>query len=261
VTDYSAYWIGRLAKRYNEDGPAGMHNRQHTTSRRAAPLLSDAQQEELRQALSGPGPRRGPLERTHRGRVDDRPAGPTGLTLSRLGLPAAAQAQTASWTPSATPCVGRSGGARDLQKKLKPLLGEVATALPQASVELWAVDEHCIGLKPLLRRAWSPAGPRPTRWCSTASPGYGSSASCIPPRAAPSSTWPRRSASSASKSSWWPLPARWDRAAQADRARARPSGWHTSPTLRVPEHVHLLFLPPYSPKLQPAEHLLGSGGR
>ena len=33
---------------------------------------------------------------------------------------------------------------------------------------------------------------------------------------------------------------------------------HTSERLRVPsqpEHVHLLFLPPYSPELQPAEHL------
>jgi transposase len=25
--------------------------------------------------------------------------------------------------------------------------------------------------------------------------------------------------------------------------------------VRVPEHVHLLFLPPHSPELQPAEHL------
>jgi DDE superfamily endonuclease len=33
------------------------------------------------------------------------------------------------------------------------------------------------------------------------------------------------------------------------------AGWHTSAKLRVPEHVHLLFLPPYSPELQPAEHL------
>jgi transposase len=33
------------------------------------------------------------------------------------------------------------------------------------------------------------------------------------------------------------------------------AGWHTSTRLRVPEHVHLLFLPPYSPELQPAEHL------
>jgi hypothetical protein len=32
-------------------------------------------------------------------------------------------------------------------------------------------------------------------------------------------------------------------------------GWHTSVRLRVPEHVHLLFLPAYSPELQPAEHL------
>ena len=33
------------------------------------------------------------------------------------------------------------------------------------------------------------------------------------------------------------------------------AGWHDSPKLRVPEHVHLLFLPPHSPELQPAEHL------
>jgi hypothetical protein len=56
VTGYSAYWIGQLARRYNEQGPAGMHNRQHTTSRRAAPLLSPALQEELQQALAGPAP-------------------------------------------------------------------------------------------------------------------------------------------------------------------------------------------------------------
>lgn len=33
------------------------------------------------------------------------------------------------------------------------------------------------------------------------------------------------------------------------------AGWHASRKLRVPEHIHLLFLPPYSPELQPAEHL------
>jgi hypothetical protein len=32
------------------------------------------------------------------------------------------------------------------------------------------------------------------------------------------------------------------------------AGWHTSAHLRVPDHVHLLFLPAYSPALQPAEH-------
>jgi hypothetical protein len=33
------------------------------------------------------------------------------------------------------------------------------------------------------------------------------------------------------------------------------AGWHASPKLCVPEHVHLLFLPAFSPELQPAEHL------
>ena len=33
------------------------------------------------------------------------------------------------------------------------------------------------------------------------------------------------------------------------------AGWHASARLRVPEHVHVRFLPPYSPELQPAEHL------
>ena len=33
------------------------------------------------------------------------------------------------------------------------------------------------------------------------------------------------------------------------------AGWHDSPTVQVPAHVHLLFLPAYSPELQPAEHL------
>jgi hypothetical protein len=56
VTGYSAYWIGQIAGRYNAQGPAGMHNRQRTTSRRTAPLplLSAEQQEELRQTLAGP---------------------------------------------------------------------------------------------------------------------------------------------------------------------------------------------------------------
>ena len=33
------------------------------------------------------------------------------------------------------------------------------------------------------------------------------------------------------------------------------AGWHRSPQVRVPEGVHLEWLPPYSPELQPAERL------
>ena len=53
-TGYSRYWIGQIARRYNEQGPAGMQNRQHTTSWRPAPMLSVELQVELCQAIAGP---------------------------------------------------------------------------------------------------------------------------------------------------------------------------------------------------------------
>jgi transposase len=52
VTGYSPYWIGQIAKRYNQQGPNGMQNRRHTTSYRPPPALTLAQQEELRQTLA-----------------------------------------------------------------------------------------------------------------------------------------------------------------------------------------------------------------
>jgi Homeodomain-like domain len=52
VIGYRAYWIGQIAKRYNAEGPTGMHNRRHTTSYRPPTVLAPALQEELRQALA-----------------------------------------------------------------------------------------------------------------------------------------------------------------------------------------------------------------
>jgi transposase len=33
------------------------------------------------------------------------------------------------------------------------------------------------------------------------------------------------------------------------------AGWHTAPNLAVPDGIRLVYLPSYSPELQPAEHL------
>jgi transposase len=52
VIGYRAYWIGQIAKRYNEQGPEAMQNRRHTTSYRPPPVLSLALQEELRGLLT-----------------------------------------------------------------------------------------------------------------------------------------------------------------------------------------------------------------
>jgi transposase len=55
-TGYSRYWIGQLARRYNEQGPTSIVDRRRTDSRRAPSLLSAQQQEDLRAALQGPAP-------------------------------------------------------------------------------------------------------------------------------------------------------------------------------------------------------------
>ena len=55
VTGYTAYGIGRIARRSNEQGPAGVEDRRQQT-RTARPLVPEALQEELRLALQEPAP-------------------------------------------------------------------------------------------------------------------------------------------------------------------------------------------------------------
>jgi transposase len=81
-TGYTRAWIGQIAKRYNAEGPAGMVNRQRTTSWRAPRMLSAAQQEELRAALAGDAP--DGAKRWHARAVAD-------WMAKRLGRPVATQ--------------------------------------------------------------------------------------------------------------------------------------------------------------------------
>jgi transposase len=55
VTGYSVNWVREVARRYREEGPAGVGDRRHHNPG-AAPLLDAAQQEQLRVALGGPAP-------------------------------------------------------------------------------------------------------------------------------------------------------------------------------------------------------------
>src|SRR5258705_8010236 len=55
-TGYTRAWIGQIAKRYNAEGPAGMVNRQRTTSWRAPRGRSAPHQEEPRGASGGRAP-------------------------------------------------------------------------------------------------------------------------------------------------------------------------------------------------------------
>jgi transposase len=132
----------------------------------------------------------------------------------------------------------------------------VATACPQACVERWATDEHRIGRKPLLRRLWASIGQRPTAvvqhrdaWryvVGFVQPASGrtrfhlATSVSIPLFEAELAAFARQAGASPGK----PIVLVLDRA-----------GWHTSLRLRVPDHLHLLFLPPSSPEVPPADHL------
>jgi transposase len=253
VTGYSAYWIGQIARRFNEVGPEGVQDRRHRF-RTGNTLLSEARQQELREALLGPAPGGDHwCGRTvaawideHVGRHVPRQVG--WRWLRRLG---------AKWRkPRPRHIQADPAAQRGFKERLRPLLQQVATAFPRSRVELWAVDEHRIGLKPILHKVWSlddqrPIAPVEHRFAWRYLVGF------VHPASGHTIFQLATSVSIALFET--------ELAAFAAAARAGPdkqivlvldrAGWHVSARLQVPEHVHLLFLPAYSPELQPAEHL------
>ena len=142
-----------------------------------------------------------------------------------------------------------------MEKKLPQRVKELEIKLGKP-VRLWAMDEHRVGLKPVLRRDWFPwweVPIAPVNWQFKWFWVYG----FVEP--------------SSGESEWWLF----DRAetqimscllevfvkAQGideehpallvlDRA-----GWHTTEKLEIPAGLYLEFLPARSPELQPAERL------
>lgn len=123
-------------------------------------------------------------------------------------------------------------------------------------MELWAEDEHRLGLRPILRVVWAPKGQRPV----------------VPVR--PRYQWLYVTAfvhPETGETSFWLVPALtreiFERVLGAFAEEqglgedkrillvVDQAAWHTSEELTVPQGLTLEPLPPYSPELQPAEHL------
>ncbi len=132
----------------------------------------------------------------------------------------------------------------------------IQQAYPEAEMQVWATDEHRVGLKPILRKVWARKGKRPVarvqhrfQWLYVLAFVHPASG--------------RNEWQFASGINTTMMSAVLDAFAKA--VGAGPSrrivlvldqaGYHTSPQVQVPEGIHLVFLPPYSPELQPAEHL------
>jgi transposase len=252
ISGYSA-WIGQIARRYNALGPEGV-NDQRRLARPHRQLLTAAHSEELHAALHGPAPQHDRWNgRTVAAWIAERLGRPIRRQLgwvylrrlgARLRLPRSRHVHA---DPQAQ---------ADFKQRLRPLLREVATAFPNSVVELWAVDEHRVGLKPILHKVWSLGSQRPLapvqhRYAWRYLVGFVHPASgrtvfhlatsvSVPVFEAELAAFAQAVGASPTKQIVLVL----------DRA-----GWHSTQRLRVPNHLHLLFLPPYSPELQPAEHL------
>jgi transposase len=129
-------------------------------------------------------------------------------------------------------------------------------AYPTAKVELWCEDEHRLGLKPILRKVWSPVGERPLV------------------KVHKRYEWTYLYAFARPKTGevhWLILPSvnaevfslALENFAKEIGAGTRKrvllvldgAGWHTAKKLRMPEGIHLELLPSHSPELQPSERL------
>ena len=142
------------------------------------------------------------------------------------------------------------------KKKLRDEVERVQQDYRDADVEIWCEDEHRIGLQPVVRRVWVEFGET----------------------AIATVNWKREwlwlyafVQPKTGETYWWLLPyvntelfnrVLKDFATHFKLGKDKrvillldQAGWHTTEKLQVPEGIHLLSLPPYSPELQPAERL------
>lgn len=127
---------------------------------------------------------------------------------------------------------------------------------PQARWEVWGQDEARVGLKPVLRRVWARRGQRPValqkpryQWLyiyGFVRPVTGETCLLLMPGVSVEE---------------------FELALEyfAEARRVGPdlqivlvmdgAGWHTAKRLKVPDGIHIIFQPPYSPQLQPTERI------
>jgi transposase len=145
---------------------------------------------------------------------------------------------------------------KPFKKNFPEALQAITAAHPDAQVEHWTMDEHRIGLKPIIRRVWRRKGQRPSvkvqhryKWLylyGFVCPSTGQTFWLLLPMVSVAAC------TLALKEFACAIGAGTDKQILLVLDQA---GWHISERVVLPEGLHLLFLPPYSPELQPAEHL------
>ena len=254
ITGYSRSWIYELVWGYNRIGPETLGDGRHQNPGSKS-KLDDVQQANLLQALRGPASDGG----LWNGRkVADYLSELIGEPISRQqGWEYLKQMRLRLRVPRPEHQETNSEEQEAWKKKLAQEVERVQSEHPDAVVvEVWCEDEHRIGLKPISRRLWVEEGEQPLAVVNWKREWLWLYAFVQP---------------QTGETYWWILPyvntqlfsrVLKDFAQHFGVGKNKriilpldQAGWHISQQLEVPEGIHLLPLPPYSPELQPAERL------
>ena len=253
ITSYSRNWIYELVWGYNRVGPETLGDGRHQNPG-PKPKLDDVQQANLLQALRGPAPDGG----LWNGRkVADYLSQLIGEPIGRQqGWEYLKQMRLRLRVPRAEHQEANPEEQEAWKKKLVTVVEQVHKEHPDADVEVWCEDEHRVGLQPVMRRIWVEQGEQPVavvnwerEWLwlyAFVQPQTGETYCWILPYVNTKlfsrvlKDFAQHFGVGKNKRIILPL----------DQAV-----WHMSQKLQVPEGIHLLPLPPYSPELQPAERL------
>ncbi len=253
VTGYSRSWIYELVWGYNRIGPETLGDGRHNNPG-AESLLDDQQQANLLEALRGPAPDGG----LWNGRkVADYLSDLLEHRITRQqGWVYLRQMEMRLRVPRPEHEESDPKAQEAWKKKLQQAVQRSKSEHPDAVVEVWCEDEHRIGLHPVVRRVWVEAG-----YAATAKVNWKREWLWLYAFVHPHS----------GETYWWILPyvnTELFSRVLADFAREfevgetkrivlplDQAGWHVCKDLVVPEGIHLVLMPSYSPELQPAERL------
>ena len=248
----------RIVRNYNQDGIAAVQvkprrEKKHTGGKVA--LLSDEQLEKLTQALESKPSEGGIWTGVKVARWIEKETGKQKVWNQR-GWDYLKKSRYSWQRPRRKHSQGDLVEQNLFKQNLPVLVEQLQTNHPNAKIEVWFFDEHRVGLKPILKKVWSPVGKRPQaivqhqyEWLYV----YG----FVEPKSG--------------KTLWYLIPrvnTQWmnvvletfavEAGANEDKVILLVqdrAGWHRSLKVNLPPGIKTEFLPAYSPELQPAERL------
>ena len=253
TTAYGERWIEQLLARYNAEGPEALGDLRRRNGAPATILKPDLLAK-LRLRLDDPPPDGGLWSSR---KVAAWMAGE--LNLTSVAPQRGWDASKAIGDDAEAPSKNRNRPRPKKRRRLKKptnAFAEEAAKHPGKPIEVFATDEHRIGLKPITRRVGAPLGERPIAHGHHRFDWLYVTAFCITGHRRDLLVCFQRRVEGILRGFARNLCARGRSGLEPHHlARARQCGMAWASQSQIPDGVRLIYLPPYSPELQPAETL------